>query len=91
MKRLVRWFTFVGMVAAAVAAATLAMRHAGLIDGLDFGCGQYYYTDIPDWQKYFSGDGVGGSVPFWVCFLLFALWGCLVYLAWVWIDRNGRK
>ena len=41
----------------AVITAFYMMYHGmGLLEGFDFGAGQYYYTDIPGWQKYFVPD-----------------------------------
>ena len=75
------------MVVAVLAATVLICRHAGLLPGLDFGCGQYYYTDIPGWEKYFSVEGLKSSCPRWVYYLLFAVWGYLMYRLWRRIDR----
>ncbi len=44
------------MIAALFAAIHLICGQYSLIPGLDFGCGQYYYTDIPGWERYFSND-----------------------------------
>ncbi|MDE3275024.1 MAG: hypothetical protein PUJ80_03255, partial [Verrucomicrobiota bacterium] len=64
-----------------------AGRH-GLLPGLDFGPGQYYYTDIPNWERYFSVDGIAADCPAWVYYLVFAIWGWLMYCLWRWIDRR---
>ena len=40
--------TYATLVAALAASVYVMVRHLGLIEGLDFGCGQYYYTDIPN-------------------------------------------
>ena len=48
MKRFAAILTAVVMALALAAAAYAMVRHLGLVDGLDFGCGQYYYTDIPN-------------------------------------------
>ena len=63
------------MVVAVLVAIWLMCGQYGLIPGLDFGCGQYYYTDIPDWQKYFSVKGIVDNCPRWVYFVLYFLWG----------------
>lgn len=78
-----------GVMTAAVCAAVYAMvNHLGLIDGLDFGCGQYYYTDIPNWEKYFSADRFHDTYSKSLYFVLFFLWGYFMYRLWKWIDRN---
>ena len=77
------------MVAAAIAAAVMIVAHCGLRPGLDFGPGQYYYTDLPGWEKYFSADGLVGGCRQTVCYLAFALWGLAMYRFWRWIDRRN--
>ena len=82
--------TFVIMVAATLLASVAIVFHKGLVPGLDFGCGQYYYTDIPGWEKLFSMEGVRDGLPIWIYFVLFFLWGVLMYKAWAWIDSRSR-
>jgi len=78
------WTTVIWMVmtVAVITAAFLMFGHYGMISGLDFGCGQYYYTDIPDWPKYFSVKGIVENCPAWVYYLVFVLWGYLMYRLW---------
>ncbi len=76
------------MVAATLAAAFLICGHYGLIPGLDFGAGQYYYTDIPGWEKYFSAETPSEKCPRWLIFLLFFAWGYAMYRLWRWIDSK---
>ena len=82
------WMVAGIMGVAVVTAAVLMFGQYGMIPGLDFGCGQYYYTDIPDWQKYFSVKGVVDNCPRWVYFVLFSLWGYVMYRFWVWLDSH---
>ena len=51
-------------------------------------CGQYYYTDIPGWEKYFSVKGIADNCPRWVYYVLFGLWGYAMYRFWRWIDSR---
>ena len=76
------------MVAAVLAATYLICGQYGLLPGLDFGCGQYYYTDIPGWEKYCSVEGVTDNLPKALYFALFFLWGYAMYRLWCWIDRK---
>ncbi len=76
------------MIASVAGAIYLMVGHYGLIPGLDFGCGQYYYTDIPDWQKYFSVKGIADNTPAWVYYILFFVWGYAMYRLWRHIDKN---
>ena len=55
---------------------------------LDFGAGAYYYADIPDFEKYVSGDNNPTSIPLIVYIGLFLAWGALMYALWKWIDRH---
>ena len=80
--------TYATLVAALAASVYVMVRHLGLIEGLDFGCGQYYYTDIPGWEKYFSVEGVKGHLPKALYVALFFLWGWAMYKFWGWIDRK---
>ena len=82
------WMVAGIMGVAVVTAVVLMCGQYGMIPGLDFGCGQYYYTDIPDWQKYFSVKGVVDHCPRWVYFVLFSLWGYVMYRFWVWLDSH---
>lgn len=60
----------------------------GLVDGLDFGAGAYYYADIPNFSSYVSGDHYISQTPMWVIVLLFLAWGALMYKLWGWLDRK---
>lgn len=86
--KLAAWLTGVVMAAATVAAVGFMLAQCGRLPGLDFGPGQYYYTDIPDWPRYFSSAGIAGSPPGWVCYALFAAWGGLAYWFWRLVERR---
>lgn len=60
----------------------------GQVPGIEFGPGQYYYTDIPGWQKYFVPNHYENHVPLMVLIGLFFAWGFLMYKAWVWLDNK---
>ena len=61
----------------------------GLLPGLDFGAGAYYYADIPDFEKYMHDGAFHPSLPLWVYMLLFLCWGYLMWRLWIWVD--GRR
>lgn len=63
-------------------------NHLGLIDGLDFGAGAYYYADIPEFSKYVNGSHYSSQTPMWVLILLFLIWGFLMYRLWVWLEKK---
>ena len=86
--KLAAWLTGVVMAAATIAAVGFMLAQCGRLPGLDFGPGQYYYTDIPDWPRYFSSAGIAGSPPGWVCYALFAAWGGLAYWFWRLVERR---
>lgn len=77
------------MVVATLVAAGMMVCHMGLIDGLDFGCGQYYYTDIPNWQKWFAGNCFTDTLPRWIYYVLFFVWGYAMYRLWTWLDAHA--
>lgn len=86
-----------GVIAAAVTltmvcgtAIYLMAHRSGLQDDLDFGAGAYYYTDIPDFEKYMKWDAFQAGLPFWVYVVLFLLWGALMYRLWIWIDKKNK-
>ncbi len=86
--KLAAWLTGVVMAAATIAAVGFMLAQCGRLPGLDFGPGQYYYTDIPNWPRYFSSAGIAGSPPGWVCYALFAAWGGLAYWFWRLVERR---
>lgn len=88
--KLARTLTYATMAVAVVASCWMIVRHMGLIDGLDFGCGQYYYTDIPDWQRWFSVEDFKDGVPRWVYYVLFFAWGWAMYRLWTWLDSRPK-
>lgn len=62
----------------------------GLVDGLDFGAGAYFYADIPEFQKYVNGDHFISQFPMWVHIALFLIWGTVMYKLWVWLDKKWK-
>lgn len=73
---------------AVVAAVYMMYHHMGQVPGIDFGPGQYYYTDIPGWQKYFVPDYYNNTVPAGILIALFFLWGFLMYRLWTFLDKK---
>ncbi len=60
----------------------------GLVEGLDFGAGAYYYADIPDFDKYMHENAFHPQLPLWVYIVLFLCWGYLMWRLWLWVDRH---
>ena len=92
MKKGLRRFFKVATVTLAVVTLLLAVyimiNGLGLVDSLDFGAGSYYYADIPEFQKYVRDDAYNSGLPLWLAIILFLVWGALMYLLWVYIDRR---
>lgn len=88
-----RFFSFLAMVIGGVAVLAVLWIMAkgfGLVDGLEFGSGSYYYADIPEYDKYMHDGAFYTSLPFWIYVLLFILWGVVMYWLWVWLERRNR-
>ena len=62
----------------------------GLVDGLDFGAGAYYYADIPGFAKFVNGDYFTSKFPMWFHIALFLVWGGLMFKFWVWLDKKWK-
>ena len=75
-------------VAIGVLALGIMARGLGLVEGLDFGAGAYYYADIPDFEQIVRSDAYDSKLPLGVAILLFLAWGALMYGLWVWIDKR---
>ena len=84
-------FKIIGIlfIVAVIALALYIMANGlGLVDGLDFGAGAYYYADIPEFFKYVNGDHFKSAFPMWVHIALFLIWGYLMYKLWTWLDKK---
>jgi len=62
----------------------------GLVDGLDFGAGAYFYADIPEFQKYVNGEHFVSEFPMWFHILLFFIWGTVMFKFWLWLDKKWK-
>lgn len=62
----------------------------GLVDGLDFGAGAYFYADIPEFQKYVNGDHFISQFPMWFHIVLFLIWGAIMFKFWIWLDKKWK-
>ena len=87
-KRIVKVLTLTVIGATVLAALYIMANGLGLQDSLDFGAGAYYYADIPEFQKYLAWDAFKEGLPYWVYVVLFLVWGALMYLLWLWIDKR---
>ena len=87
-KRIVKVLTLTVIGATVLAALYIMANGLGLQDSLDFVAGEYYYADIPEFQKYLAWDAFKEGLPYWVYVVLFLVWGALMYLLWLWIDKR---
>ena len=77
------------MAATLCAVIYIMSRGLGLNHDYDFGAGAYYYADIPadvplpDYTRAFEA-----RLPHWVYYLLFFVWGALMFALWKWIDKK---
>lgn len=78
------------LVVACLATAYIMAHRIGLIKGLDFGPGQYYYTDIPGWQARFFSRSYKAGAPTALYIGAFALWGFIMWKLWVWLDKRFK-
>ncbi|MDA3734124.1 hypothetical protein PBV87_21855 [Niameybacter massiliensis] len=60
----------------------------GLIEGLNFGPGSYYYSDIPGWEKYFFNHRFVQNLNPLLIIGLFCGWGFICWKAWVYLDTK---
>ena len=88
--KIVGWIGTIIFVIAACVAFYMMVNHMGQVPGLDFGPGQYYYTDIPGWQKYFVPDYYDNHVPMWVLMALFFIGGFLMYRLWTFLEKKWK-
>lgn len=75
-------------IISAIATVFVMLNGTGLIDGLNVGPGQYYFTDIPNWQHYFLSDSYESPVGIPLLTILFIAWGFIMYKLWVWLDKK---
>jgi len=62
----------------------------GLVEGLDFGAGAYYYADIPEFAKYVNGNHFVSRFPMWSHIALFLIWGAAMFRLWIWLDNKWK-
>lgn len=90
VKKLVRGIGILSLIAVLLLAVYCMMNGLGLVDGLDFGAGAYYYADIPQFSKYVNGDHFTSQFPMWVHIALFLVWGIIMFRFWVWLDKKWK-
>ena len=87
-KKIFKVITVILAVVICIAAVYIMANGLGLVKGLDFGAGAYYYADIPGFDKYVRDDAYDSQLPTRLAIVLFLLWGALMYALWKWVDRH---
>ena len=88
-KKILKVSTIIVGGATLVIALYIMAKGLGLVDSLDFGAGAYFYADIPDYEKVDADGSFHTTVPRWVHFLLFFVWGAFVF--WLWNKVDGSN
>lgn len=83
------WYLFIFSIIVSV--IIVMYKNMGLISKFDFGAGAYYYTDIPNFEKYINNSIFKTKFSIWFLITLFLIWGVFVYKLWCYIDRKIEK
>lgn len=83
------WYLFIFSIVVSV--IIVMYKNIGLISKFDFGAGAYYYTDIPNFEKYINNSIFKTKFSIWFLITLFLIWGVFVYKLWCYIDRKIEK
>ena len=91
IKTILKYLWYLFILSVIVSVVIVMYKNMGLISKFDFGAGAYYYTDIPNFEKYINNSIF--KTKFSICFLitLFLIWGVFVYKLWCYIDRKIEK
>ena len=89
-RKIFKAVTVLVAVIAVLTALYIMANRLGLAEGLDFGAGAYYYTDIPDYEKVVRDDVYEARLSYWIYVVLFLAWGWLMYRLWVFLDRDRK-
>lgn len=89
-KKILKTIGIISIAALIILTLYCMINGLGLIDGLDFGAGAYYYADIPQFAKYVDGEHFISKFPMWFHIALFLLWGWLMYRCLVWLDKKWK-
>ena len=83
------WYLFIFSIVVSV--IIVMYKNMGLISKFDFGAGAYYYTDIPNFEKYINNSIFKTRFSIWFLTALFLIWGVFVYKLWCYIARKIEK
>ena len=83
-----KWATVILAVVTLCLALYIMWNRLGLSPDYDFGAGAYFYADDPAIQDLSERAAYTTSVPKWIHYALFFVWGALMWLLWKWVDRR---
>lgn len=86
--KLLKWATVILAVVTLCLALYIMWNRLGLSPDYDFGAGAYFYADDPAIQDLSERAAYTTSVPKWIHYALFFVWGALMWLLWQWVDRR---
>lgn len=91
LKIILKYLWNIFIISVIVSVIIVMYKNMGLIAEFDFGAGAYYYTDIPNFEKYINNSIF--KTKFSMCFMivLFLIWGVFVYKLWCYIDKRIEK
>ena len=86
--KVLKWATVILAVVTLCLALYIMWNRLGLSPDYDFGAGAYFYADDPAIQDLSDRAAYTTSVPKWIHYALFFVWGALMWLLWKWVDRR---
>lgn len=87
-RKILKWATVILAVVTLSLALYIMWNRLGLSPDYDFGAGAYFYADDPAIQDLSERAAYTTSVPKWIHYALFFVWGALMWLLWQWVDRR---
>ncbi len=87
-RKILKWATVILAVVTLCLALYIMWNRLGLSPDYDFGAGAYFYADDPAIQDLSDRAAYTTSVPKWIHYALFFVWGALMWLLWKWVDRR---
>ena len=91
LKIILKFLCYLFIFSIVVSVIIVMYKNMGLISKFDFGAGAYYYTDIPNFEKYINNSIFKTKFSIWFLITLFLIWGVFVYKLWCYIDRKIEK
>ena len=87
-RKILKWATVILAVVTLCLALYIMWNRLGLSPDYDFGAGAYFYADDPAIQDLSERAAYTTTVPKWIHYALFFVWGALMWLLWQWVDRR---